>query len=190
MRLLVAAPVAAFLLAATIPSAAAPVSTTRVARVGFTLVPAPGVSLEVEFSATSDNRLDVGVVRCEDGDCGQWTYYAGAVPAGSVTVDGATASGKVHVLVAGVEVEATWRPQAPGTVIISGAHGGGTGDDSTMTAYRVDPADVTLTVDGASCHGQGGVGDEVFAQVPEGATGDQLPLRRLRLPSVKPVCSG
>lgn len=190
MRLLLALSTAAALAVTAVPGSAAPVTTTRVARVGFTLTPAAGVSLEVELSATSDSRLDVGVVRCEDGTCGQWTYYAGDVPTGSVTVDGTTASGALRVHVGGVELHATWRPEPPGTVIVSGAHGGGTGDDTTFTAYRVDPADVTMTLDGAGCHGQGGVGDEVFVQAPDGAAGDQLPLARLRLPSGAPVCSG
>lgn len=190
MRLLLASTAAALLAASAVPVAAAPVSTTRVARVTFTLAPSPGLSFEVELSASSDDRLDVGVMRCEDGACGSWAYYAGPVPQGSVQVDGAAASGKVDVKVAGLQVLAAWRPQAPGTVIVSGAHGGGTGDDTTFTAYRVDPADVTLSVDGATCHGRGGVGDEVFVQLPEGAAGDQLPLQRLRLPSAKPVCSG
>jgi hypothetical protein len=190
MRLLVTAPLAVLLVGAALPSAAAPISTARVAQVRFTLAPSATERFEIDLSATSDSRLDLAVTRCFDGDCLQPTYYAGAVPLGSVTVDGATATGKVHATIAGVDVVASWRPQAPGTVIISGAHGGGTGDDSTFTAYRVDPADVVLSIDGVGCHGTGGVGDEAFVQVPEGAAGDQVPLSRLRLPSVAPVCMG
>lgn len=187
------APALVLLALSTVPAAAAPLSTGRVAAVTFTLSPEPGVQLTVEVvaeSTSAGNRLEVGVTRCEDGQCVSPRYFAGALPNGTLTIDPKTAQARLETTVSGLRVSAVFVPGPSGPFFNAGGHGGGTDADLAFSEYRMDRATATLVLDGARCTGPARVGDLVRIELPEGSAGDTEPLSRLRLPSAAPVCSG
>jgi hypothetical protein len=191
MRRLVSVTLSALAVTLAVPAAAAPVSTGRIASVRFHLQPADGVRLDIEVSAVSSSagdQIEVAVERCERGTCGYPEYYAGPLAAGAVQLDPKTAAGRLRTVVGGVSLAVSWSPVPPGTAVVNGAHGGGTGDQMAFVVARMDPAAAHVVLQDNGCKGAGTVGDEVRIEVPEGAAGDTVPLRTLRLPAGPPVC--
>jgi hypothetical protein len=191
MRRLLAPVICALAVAAAVPAAAAPVTTGRVATARFQLHPDDGATLDVEVTATSSSagsRLEVGLERCLKGTCDYPVYYAGAVPPGAVQIDGKTAAGKLRAHVGGVELALDWSPLPPGRGEVQGGHGGGNDSDFAFTVERLDPAAVHVVLAGSGCRGSGAAGDEARIEVPEGSSGDTVPLRGLRLPALAPAC--
>ena len=173
----------------TIPAVAAPVSTGRIGIATFTLAVSDATQDRVEVSALTGGRVEVAVTRCSAGQCSGTAYYAGTLPAAAVTLDTGTASGRLRAVLGGQDLSILWTPAPKATALRQGTQGGGQ-DDETLTVYRVDPATAAVSLNGQRCSGSGGVGDAVFLQSSEGARGNAAPLRDLRLPAAKPVCSG
>jgi hypothetical protein len=176
-----------------LPAAATPVSTGRVAAVTFTLQPAEGVTLDVEVTAlasSAGDRLEVSLRRCEVDGCDYPRYYAGPLPRGAVSIDSSKAVARLRTDVSGLPLDVDWTEVPPGTVLINGTHGGGTGDDFAFTVYRSDPAQAQVDLAGLTCHGGASVGDEVHIESTDGSAGDTRPLRALHLTASRPACEG
>jgi hypothetical protein len=174
-----------------VPAVAQPVTPGRMAQVAFAIPSASGVQLHVDVvtsTSTAGDRIEVSVARCRGGNCDMATYYGGPLPKGALSIDGAAAAARLRASLDGTPFVVDWTPVPPGTVAAQGLHGGGTDEDFAMTVYRADPALARVVLGGRSCRGSATVGDQVRIEVPEGSSGDDVPMARLRLPAGTPVC--
>ena len=193
MRRLVTLSVPVLVAAVALPAGAAPVATSRVAAVRFAAPTADGDRLELEVRATvhgSAEQLAVSVTRCA-ATCAQPRVFAGALPAGSLVVDGQRATARLDAAIGGVALRVTWSPDTGTGVVVGGIQGGGSETGSGFTTYRGDPAVTTVLLGDGSCRGTGSVGDEVDVATSDAGDTTTVPLSRLRLRDVgAPTCGG
>jgi hypothetical protein len=175
------------------PANAAPVSSGRLAAVGFTLPVADQVTLEVEVRAVDSDTdvVTVAVQRC-DPDCAPARSFEGVLPTGALTVDGEAASARLATTLGGLPLEVTWTPRdgAP-SAVVGGITGGGTGEDNGFTSYLGVPAATAVTLPSGACKGRGAVGDAVRVATSDAGNGGASPLSGLRLRAAgAPTCAG
>lgn len=172
--------------AAAVPvfAAPAPVDTGQAAEASLVVPLAHADELQLDVSAASlsgGNVVRVVAQHCyDDGSCDAMDVYQSPVSATAFTVDSSSATLRVEL--AGAAVELRWHSRSD--VGTSGGGDFGLGNSGASTSdYQGENADVSAVIDGDACATIGVLGNEVFADTAA-ATGGQSDneLSAFRLP--------
>lgn len=165
-------------------ASAAPVEQRRIATTTVQIALKGGATLRVELhlsTASSGAVLAVTTTRCAAAGCAMPVEYAGAVAGGSISAT--TVSAALTTTVGGRSLALAWSPSDQQGVMIGGLRGSGDDGGEAVSAYRGDPAKVSVRGADGTCQGTGAVGDEVSASDSAGGPAGVRPLSALHLPS-------
>jgi hypothetical protein len=165
----------------TLPAQAEPVARTRLALASFTLGADTDTSQRISLTVTTAARprLTLQVSDCDANGCVGVGYFETRLAPSAVKLDPEVAAGELRTVLAGRALHVVWTPDDR-PVVMGGTEGSSDEDSETLSVYRADPAHAKVSFDGASCSTDGGVGDEIRLENPDGDTGSAQPLRRFR----------
>jgi hypothetical protein len=106
----------------------------------------------------SADRLLVSTTRCDDDAC-LTGEFSGLLPEHALTIDPSTADATLTVEIGGHVLAITWRSGDTSTAVLGGVAAGGKGGSVQASTYDGAPAAVTVDFLGATCHGDGAVGN-------------------------------
>lgn len=168
---------------------AAPVAQARIMLTAFTLADADGSTQRVRLTVTdaASPRLTLQVTACETSGCGSPDYYETRLPTSAVRIDRSTAAGELRTTLGGRPLRITWTPDSK-LAAQGGTEGHSNDTSETLSVYRAEPAVARITLADAACTADGGVGDEIRLENPEGSAGAARPLASLT-PAPRLGCS-
>jgi hypothetical protein len=174
--------------AAPVLAAPAPVDEGRTAGIQVTTKLPGGDTLQLDISASelsSGSELVIDTERCDSDGAGCITKtYAGALPAGALTISASDPQARLNTILDGRPLLITWKPQADGGYSAGAGTLEGDGPDTFANEYAGTSADVAVSYDDAGCQGVGGVGDGVVVDTSS-VSGTEVarPLGSLNLPA-------
>jgi hypothetical protein len=183
MRHLLVVTVSVFAALTVQPAGAAPVESSRAAVARMTLPGEDGAQWTLELRAisrASGASLAVAVSSCNP-DCEPPRQYAGALPKGSLAIDGDAAKAHLDAVLGGLPVSVTWQPASDSGVVVGTLHGGGSDESMAFAVYNGSPATAEVRVRTTACRTAATVGDEHEVSTSPAGNTAALPLSRLRL---------
>jgi hypothetical protein len=168
-------------------AAPSPADEGRTAGIQVTTKLPGGDTLRIDISAAhlSDGpHLVLDAVRCDDaGNCATQPY-AGPLAGDALSISASDPQAKLDTTLDGRPLTISWKPMAGGGYSVGGGTLDGDGPDTFGTEYAGTSADATVTYDGASCQGVGGVGNGVVLDAAA-VSGTEVarPLSALHLPA-------
>ena len=150
----------------------APVDAGRIAATTVSVALPDGDRLSLALRAVagqSTDQLLISTTRC-DGDACLTGEFSGPLSARALTIDPSTADASLNVELGGSVLAVTWRSADTSTTVLGGAEAGGEGGSVQASTYDGTPSAVTVDFLGATCHGNGAVGDGAVVDTSE-ATG-------------------
>ncbi len=160
-----------------------PVTQSRRAETRVQLDLGRGRTLDLALGLTS-GRLRVEATACDADGCDTPETWAG--PVTGATVDDSRAAARLRTTLAGQPLAVTWTPSDQSGVVLQGLDASGGPHGETAAAYKGDPADAVVTLDGRTCTAAGSVGDEI--RVSDDAAEGAAPLSEMELPTGELRC--
>jgi hypothetical protein len=157
-------------------SVGAPAEQSRLAITSFVLEQPGGRSQSVHLRVTDGARprLHLQVSDCDAQGC-RTSHYESALAEAAVSLPGDATTGELRTTWGGRALRVVWSPDDR-VALKGGTDGSSDTQSQVIGVYRVEPALARITYGGTACTAEGGVGDEVRAELPEGSSGGARPV--------------